>query len=260
VEEREEYEPYVEAGLVVFAGVDYRSILAAAETEADVILWDGGNNDVSFLRADLTFVVVDALRPGHEVSYYPGETNLRVADVVVINKVAGASPEALDRVRANVASTNPRAVVLESDLAITVEPAGAIAGRRVLVIDDGPTVTHGGMSHGAGLIAAREGGAAEVIDPRPFAVGTIAEAYVKYPHLGPVLPALGYSDAQRRDLAATIAKSGADVIVDASPARIDRVIDVEIPVARVRYRFAQRTGKPVAALALAALASKGQPS
>jgi predicted GTPase len=245
IEEREEYEPYVEAGLVIFAGVDYAAILREAERESDVIIWDGGNNDGPFLHPDLMVVVVDALRPGHEVHYYPGETNLRSADVVIVNKVDGASHAALEEVRRNIARLAPRATVLEADLAIEIDGApptkGALSGKRVLVVEDGPTVTHGGMSHGAGLVAAREAGAA-IVDPRPFAVGTIAAAYERYPHLGPVVPALGYSAAQRAELTETIARSGADVLVDASPARLDRFLELTMPVARVRYSFRQRSG------------------
>jgi len=252
IEEREEYEPYVEAGLVVFAGVDYRAVLAAAEREAEAVLWDGGNNDYPFLRPDLSIVVADALRPGHEASYYPGETNLRMADVVVVNKVSGATPEALALVRRNVNELAPGATVVESDLSITVEDAERIRGRRVLVVEDGPTVTHGGMAHGAGLVAARRHGA-EVIDPRPFAVGTVAEAYRRYTHIGPVLPALGYSEAQRHELEETVRRSGADLVLDASPARLDRFLELRVPVVRVRYAFEQRSGPPLLGLVAAAV-------
>ncbi|WP_242342696.1 cyclic 2,3-diphosphoglycerate synthase [Anaeromyxobacter terrae] len=245
IEEREEYEPYLEAGLVVFAGVDYRAILEAAERDADVVLWDGGNNDYPFLRPDLSIVVADALRPGHEVAYFPGETNLRAADVVIVNKVSGAAPHALETVRRNVAALAPGAAVIEGDLAISVERPGAIAGRRALVVEDGPTLTHGGMAYGAGTVAARAHGARELVDPRPFAVGTIAEAFARYPHLGAVLPALGYSEAQRRELAETIAASGAEVVVDGSPSRLDRFLTLDVPVVRVRYRFEQRAGPPL---------------
>jgi predicted GTPase len=253
IEEREEYEPYVEQGLAIYAGVDYRAILAEAERDADAILWDGGNNDRPFVRADLTIVVVDALRPGHEASYYPGETNLRRADVVVIGKVDGASEEALAAVRRNVAVLAPRAEVIEAGLAVAVEPEGMIAGKRVLVVEDGPTVTHGGMPHGAGFVAAA-GVAKELVDPRPFAVGTVAEAYAKYPHIGAVLPALGYSEAQRKELVETIARSGAELVVDASPAHLSRFLDLPLPVVRVRYRFAQRSGPPIFELVDRALA------
>ncbi len=245
IEEREEYEPYIEQGLVVFAGVDYARILGAAEAEADVVLWDGGNNDASFIRPDLSIVVADALRAGDELAYYPGETNLRMADVVVINKVGGAAPGDAERVQQNVARTNPHAVVVRSDLEIFVDKPERIRGRRALVVEDGPTLTHGGMRYGAGTLAARDAGASELVDPRPGAVGSIAATFAAYPHLGAVLPAMGYSAEQRAELERTIRASGAEVVVDASPARIDRLLDVGVPVVRVRYQFAQRTGPPL---------------
>ncbi len=240
IEEREEYEPYLEAGLAIFAGVDYRAILAEAEKEADVVLWDGGNNDYPFVRPDLSIVVLDALRPGHETSYYPGETNLRAADVLVVNKASSASPEARALVRRHAAEFNPDATVIEADLAVTLDAGMSISGKRVVVVEDGPTLTHGGMAYGAGTVAARAAGA-HILDPRGFAVGTIAEAYAKYPHMAAVLPALGYSDAQRAELEETLGRSGADAIVDASPASLDRVLHVSIPIVRVRYRFEQRS-------------------
>jgi predicted GTPase len=258
IEEREEYEPYLEAGLVVFAGVDYRAVLAAAEQEADAVLWDGGNNDYSFLRPELSIVVADALRPGHEIAYHPGETNLRSADVVVINKVSGAAPGAVATILRHVAEYAPNAAVVEGDLAITVQRPEAIEGRRVLVVEDGPTLTHGGMGFGAGTVAARTYGAREIVDPRPWAVGTIAEVFSRYPHIGPVLPALGYSAQQRRELCETIGRSGADVVVDASPSRLDRFLALSIPVVRVRYRFEQRYGPPL--LDLVAETVEGRPS
>jgi predicted GTPase len=245
IEEREEYEPYVETGLVVFAGLDYRAIVAAAEPEADVILWDGGNNDYPFVRPNLSIVVADALRPGHETTYYPGETNLRSADVVVVSKVSVASPAAVATVRRHVAELAPHAAVIEADLAITLDRPETVAGRRVLVIEDGPTLTHGGMSFGAGAVAARSAGVQELVDPRPHAVGSIAEAFARFPHIGPVLPALGYSAAQRLDLERTVAASGAEVIVDASPARLDRFLSLSLPVARVSYAFRQLSGPPI---------------
>ena len=247
VEEREEYEPYLDAGLTIWAGVDYAKILAAAEAHAEVILWDGGNNDTSFVRADLSIVVLDALRPGHEVGYYPGETNLRMGDVLVINKVSGATADALRTIRENVARANPSAVVIESDLEVTVDDADAIRGRRVLVVEDGPTLTHGGMASGAGLIAATRAGAV-VIDPRPHAVGTIARAYESFAHIGPVLPALGYSPTQRAELKATIEACAPDLVLDASPARLDRLLELSVPVVRVRYHFVQRSGPDLMAL------------
>ncbi len=244
IEEREEYEPYLEAGLAIFAGVDYRAILAEAEKDADVVLWDGGNNDYPFVRPDLSIVVLDALRPGHETSYYPGETNLRAADVLVVNKVSSASPEARALVHRHAAELNPDATIIEADLAVTLDAGVPISGKRVVVVEDGPTLTHGGMAYGAGTVAARAA-SAHILDPRGFAVGTIAEAYAKYPHMAAVLPALGYSDAQCAELEETLGRSGADVIVDASPARLDRVLHVNIPIVRVRYRFEQKSGPSI---------------
>lgn len=244
IEEREEYEPYLEQGITVFAGVDYRMILARAEQESDLILWDGGNNDYPFVRPDLSIVVLDALRPGHETSYFPGETNLRTADVLVVNKISHATAEALALVRRHATELNPKARLVEADLRITAEPDVSLSGKRVIVVEDGPTLTHGGMAYGAGTIVALAAHA-EVIDPRNFAVGTIAEAYSEYPHIGAVLPALGYSDAQRAELQETIERSGAELVVDASPARLDRALRLTIPVVRVRYRFEQRSGPPI---------------
>ncbi len=258
LEEREEYQPYVESGLPVFAGVDYRAVLSAAEREAEVVLWDGGNNDHPFVRPDLSIVVADALRPGHEVRYHPGETNLRSADVVVVNKVSQATPEAVAEVRRHAVELAPRATVLEGDLAISVDRPEAVTGRRVVAVEDGPTVTHGGMSFGAATVAARRCRAGEILDPRPFAVGTIAEAFRAFPHLGPVLPALGYSEAQRLDLAETIDRCRPEVVVDGSPARLDRALGLRVPVVRVRYAFEQRSGPPLAGLVEAALQRRGR--
>jgi predicted GTPase len=208
------------------------------------VLWDGGNNDYPFVRPDLSIVVLDALRPGHETHYYPGETNLRAADVLVISKVAAASAEGLALVRRHANELNPGATVIEANLAIALEPGVEIEGKRVVVVEDGPTLTHGGMAYGAGTVAARAAGA-NILDPRGFAVGSIAEAYRNYPHIGAVLPALGYSDLQRAELAETLRLSGADAIVDASPARLDRALSVSLPIARVRYRFEQVAGPPI---------------
>jgi predicted GTPase len=249
VEEREEYEPYVDAGLAIFAGVDYAQVLAAAEAESELILWDGGNNDSPFVRPDLMICVLDALRPGHELRYYPGETNLRRADVVVINKVGGAARADVEAMRATVATLNPDAAIVEADLVVSVDNPEAIAGRRVLVIEDGPTLTHGGMRYGAGTIAARRHGAAELVEPRATAVGTIAETLAAYPALNGVLPALGYAPAQLADLAATIAATihagGAELVLDASPCRLERLIPFDAPTLRVRYAFEQRSGAPL---------------
>ncbi|PIE15968.1 MAG: GTPase [Proteobacteria bacterium] len=241
IEEREEYQPYIERGLVIFAGVDYEAILRAAEAESDVILWDGGNNDTPFIKPDLWVTVVDALRPGHEVAYYPGETNLRAADLLVISKVDAAEPEALAGIRARVARLNPTAEVVEVGLDIVVD-GDAIRGKRVLAIDDGPTITHGGMAFGAGSVAAEEHGAAALIDPKPFAVGSVAATYAKYTHIGPVLPAMGYSDDQRAELAETIRRAAPELIVDGSPARVSRLLGLDIPTVELRYVLAQRTG------------------
>jgi predicted GTPase len=248
VEEREEYEPYIERGLVIYAGVDYGSILAQAEAESDVILWDGGNNDYSFICPDLSITVVDPLRAGHEVRYHPGEMNLRSADVIVIAKVGQARPEDLAAVRENVKHYNPSAEVIEYDLEIEVADPSLITGRRVLVVEDGPTLTHGGMSFGAGTLAARRYGAAHIVDPRPSAVGSIAAAYAEFPHLQNVLPALGYSESQCAELQQTILSCAADTVIDASPARLERVLDLDIPVAVVRYRFQQVGGRPLSEL------------
>jgi predicted GTPase len=247
IEEREEYEPYLEEGIAVFAGIDYRAILVEAEKEADIILWDGGNNDYPFVRPDLSIVVLDALRPGHEMHYFPGETNLRAADVLVLNKVSSATPEALALVRRHAAEFNPKATLVEADLVVGLESDVPLSRTRVIVVEDGPTLTHGGMPFGAGTVAARAAGA-DIIDPRRFAIGTIAEAYAKYPHIAAVLPALGYSDAQRVELEETIRRSGADTVIDASPARLDRALRLNIPVVRVRYRFEQRSGRSIFAI------------
>lgn len=248
IEEREEYAPYVAMGMPIFAGVDYARVLEAAEAEADVILWDGGNNDTPFLRPDLWITVVDALRPGHELAYHPGETNLRAADVVVISKVGRARPEDVAAVERNVTSVNPRAPHVLADLRVRAEPAGAIAGKRVLVVEDGPTVTHGGMGWGAGTVAAREAGAASLIDPRPFAVGTIAQAFATYTHLGAVLPALGYSEQQRRELAETIERASPELIVDGSPAGVVETLGLSRPHVRVRYTLTQVAGSALEGL------------
>lgn len=245
IEEREEYEPYLEQGLVVFAGVDYRRVLALAEEESDIILWDGGNNDFSFIRPDVGLVVVDALRPGHEVAWYPGETNLRMASILVINKVSHAAPASLSALRERVRQHNADADLVESDLEIVAESPDRIRGQRVLVVEDGPTLTHGDMSYGAGLLAARRYGAAEIVDPHPSAVGTLADAWRQYPHLRSVVPALGYSEAQCQDLAQTIDNSGADLVIDASPCRLDRLLNLKTPTVRIGYRFHQVAGPPL---------------
>jgi predicted GTPase len=255
VEEREEYEPYVERGLTVYAGVEYRAVLDLVERESDVVLWDGGNNDLPFFRPRLSIVVADPLRAGHELRYYPGETNFRSADVVVVSKVDRASAQQIAVVRANAARVAPRAVVVEAALRIDVDRPDLISGRRVLVVEDGPTTTHGGMPWGAGLVAAERHGAAEIVDPRKYASATIAAAYRDHPHLGPVLPALGYSAAQRSELAATIAAAAPDAVIDASPAVLQRVLDLRVPVVRVRYAFEQRSGPDLMAIVDAAISA-----
>ncbi|MEK6233112.1 MAG: tetraacyldisaccharide 4'-kinase, partial [Planctomycetales bacterium] len=215
VEEREEYEPYVELGVVIHAGVDYARVLAEAQRDSDVLLWDGGNNDYSFVRPDLSIVVVDALRPGHEMQYYPGETNFRAADVIVINKVENANPRDVELIRESAAAVNPEAEIIEADLEIQVDQPERITGRRVLVVEDGPTLTHGGTTQGAGTLAAKRYFAAERLEPRSAAKGSIAEALQRYPRLKKVLPALGYSPEQVRELRDTILASGAELLIDA---------------------------------------------
>ena len=240
IEEMEEYEPHVRAGNVIFAGVDYERILRAAEQEADVILWDGGNNDTPFVRPDLLITLVDPLRPGDELSYFPGRWNLEHACVVVIPKMSQATPEGVGTVRANIARHAPEAIVVDGDLELSLSDADAVRGRRVLVVEDGPTVTHGGMAYGAGLVAARAAGAAEFVDPRPFAEGQIAEALARYTHLEHVLPALGYGDAEIADLQETIRRVPCDAVVIGTPIDLTRVLDVEQPVVRVAYEFRER--------------------
>jgi predicted GTPase len=247
IEEREEYEPYVRQGLVIFAGVDYGAILRAAEAEADLLLWDGGNNDFSFLQPDLHIVVSDALRAGHGLEYYPGETNFRSADILVINKVSGAGPGDVERIMALREALNPGAEVLQSDLEVEVDRPESLDGKRVLVVEDGPTVTHGGMAYGAGWVAAEKYGVSEIVDPAPGAVGSVRDTLETYPHLRRVLPAMGYSEAQRAELKATIEASGAEVVVNASPADIATLLHLSLPVVRVRYRFTPRQGVDILA-------------
>jgi len=242
IEEREEYEPYVRQGLVIFAGVDYQAILGAAEAEADIILWDGGNNDFSFIEPDLSIVVSDALRAGHGLDYYPGETNFRAADILVINKVANASPGDISRILELKEQFNPAAAVVLSDLEVTVPDPDQVRGRRVLIVEDGPTVTHGGMAYGAGWVAAQKYAVAEVVDPRPLARGSISETFAANPHLHRVLPAMGYSQHQCRELKATIEASDADIVLNASPADIAALLALSLPVVQVSYRFVARQG------------------
>jgi len=242
IEEREEYEPHLREGIVVFAGVDYEPILRTAEQESDVILWDGGNNDLPFYAPDLHIVVADPWRAGHELSYYPGEANFRMADMIVISKTDSAPAAAVESVAANAGRVNPRAITTRGALRITAPDAGRLKGRRVLVVEDGPTVTHGGLDSGAGsLLAAREG--AQVVDARPFAVGSIAKVYEEYPHLHKILPAMGYSDTQVKELESTIRASNAEFVVDGSPVNLGRLVHVDIPIVSVSYDFEDLGGR-----------------
>jgi len=237
IEEREEYEPHVEKGIVVYAGVDYERILREAEKECDVLLWDGGNNDTPFYKPDLHIVVADPLRPGHELTYYPGETNFRMADVIVINKIDTAKPEDVATVRTNAHEVNPDAVVVEAGSPITLADPEPIRNRKVLVIEDGPTLTHGGMAYGAGALAAERFGASEILDPRPYAVGSIKTTFKKYPHLGKVLPAMGYGPKQITELEETINAVPCDVVVSGTPVDLGRILKANKPVAHVRYEL-----------------------
>jgi len=251
IEEREEYEPHLDRGTIVYAGVDYEVILRQAEAEADVVVWDGGNNDLPFFRSDLHIVVTDPHRAGHELSYHPGEANLRMADVVVINKIDTADLAESSKVRANVQQVAPNAVVVDAASPIFVDDPAGIRGQRVLVIEDGPTLTHGGMAYGAGIVAARRFGAAEIVDPRPYAVGSIAETFQKYPDTGPLLPAMGYGAKQIKDLEATINATPCDRVIAATPIDLQRVLhDIKHPMDRVRYEL-QEIGRPTLADILA---------
>jgi len=233
--------------LVIFAGVDYRAILHAAEQEAELILWDGGNNDFSFIRPDLHIVVADALRAGHGLDYYPGETNLRSADILVINKVSGANEEDIATILSVKEALNPRADVLTSDLVVSVDEPERLRGKKVLVIEDGPTVTHGGMGYGAGWVAAQQYGAGSLVDPKPSAVGSILETLENFGQLRGVLPAMGYSESQCAELKATIENSDAEVVLNASPADIATLLGLSLPVAQVRYRFSPVEGVDILA-------------
>ncbi len=243
IEEREEYEPHIVAGIIIYAGVDYEAILREAEKEADVILWDGGNNDFSFYKSDLEIVVADPLRPGHELLYYPGETNFRRADVIVLNKMDTAPAENVELVLANLRRVNPSAIVIKANSRLVVKDGEQIRGRRVLVIEDGPTVTHGGMGYGAGFVAAQRYGASSIVDPRPAAVGTIKSTFAKYNHLEKVLPAMGYGDKQVRELAATIEKTDCDLIVSGTPIDLNRLFKPRQPMLHVGYEL-EEIGTP----------------
>jgi len=243
IEEREEYEPHLEMGSIVYAGVDYAEIVARAECEADIILWDGGNNDFSFIRPDLHIVLVDPLRPGNETSHYPGEAVLRMADVVLLAKVNSAADADIQSVTENVRRINARATIVRGASPVRLDDAAAVRGRRVLVIEDGPTITHGGMPYGAGYVAATQAQAAEIVDPRAAAHVEIAPVYAQYPHIGSVLPALGYHPAQLEALRATINAVDADVVISATPCDIGALIDIDKPLVRARYEFAE-AGEP----------------
>ena len=246
VEEREEYETPVSEGMVMYAGVDYEAILRAAESEADVVVWDGGNNDFPFVRPDVMITLVDPLRPGHEDHYFPGETTVRMADVVVVNKVDSAVPTDVQAVVATVARLAPSAVVVRAESPVTLEGDGSLAGQRVLVVEDGPTLTHGGMPFGAGTVAARAAGATDIVDPRPWAVGSIAAAFAAYPDTGAVLPAMGYSPAQLADLAATMQAAPVDVVVSGTPMDLGRLLDPGHPMRRATYEL-REVGSPTLA-------------
>jgi predicted GTPase len=247
IEEREEYEPLIRAGHVVYAGVDYAEILAKAEPEADVIVWDGGNNDLPFYMPTVHIVVADPLRAGHERRYHPGETNVRMADVIVINKIDSATPEQVAEVEASVRDLNPKAQIVKARSPITVEEGvAALKGKHVLVVEDGPTLTHGDMKYGAGVLAAKNAGVAEIVDPRPFAVGSIQETFEKYPNVGELLPAMGYNDIQRAELAKTINSSGVDAVLIATPIDLRNVIDIQVPAYRVTYEL-EEVGSPTIA-------------
>jgi predicted GTPase len=250
IEEREEYEPHITAGGVIYSGVDYGAILAEAQEEADVVLWDGGNNDLPFYRSDLEIVVADPLRAGHETTYHPGEANLRRAHVIVINKIDSAGPDGIEAVRRSIRELNPNAMVVDAASPLFVDGAEQIRGKRVLAVEDGPTLTHGGMKYGAGVLAAIRHGAKEIVDPRPFTVGTLAKTFEAYPGIGTLLPAMGYGGEQVRDLEATIARTPCDVVLVATPIDLRRVIEIRKPAFRVGYEL-QEIGKPDLADALA---------
>ncbi len=237
IEEREEYEPHIDNGFIVYAGVDYEKIVREAEKEADVILWDGGNNDTSFYKPDLSITLVDPHRPGHELSYYPGETNLRIADLLIVNKVDTADPVKVEQVMENCRMANPDAKIIKCRSVITVDHPELIKGKRALVIEDGPTLTHGGMTYGAGWFAAKGAGAAEIVDAKPYAVGTIKATYEKYPNAGAILPAMGYGDVQVRELEETINNTPADVVVEGTPSQLSRILTVNKPIANVKYEL-----------------------
>jgi predicted GTPase len=248
IEEREEYEPHLAQGSIVYAGVDYGEILALAQKEADVVVWDGGNNDLPFYAPDIHITVADPLRVGHETSYHPGETNLRMADVVVINKIDSAAAGDVEKLKATIQEANPSATIVEAFSPITLGTEESLEGKRVLVVEDGPTLTHGEMTYGAGVVAAKRAGAASLVDPRPWAAGTIKAVFEKYPHIGTLLPAMGYSDEQRRDLAATINASDADVVLIATPIDLRKICDITKPAVRASYELEEISSPTLADL------------
>jgi len=243
IEEREEYEPYIDMGGVIFAGVDYEKIVREAEKEADVIIWDGGNNDFSFYEPDLLITIADPHRAGHEIAYYPGEMNVRAADIVIINKVNTADKADIETVRKNVKKINPSAQIIDGISSVTVDDGDKISGKRVLVIEDGPTVTHGSMKYGAGTVAANDNNAGEIIDPRSFAVGSITETFNKYNHLTNVLPAMGYGDKQTKELEETINNTDCDIVVSGTPIDLSRILKTSKPIVRVKYGVGEKTAK-----------------
>jgi len=243
IEEREEYEPYIDMGGVIFAGVDYEKILREAEKEAEVIIWDGGNNDFSFYKPDLLITIADPHRPGHEISYYPGEMNVRAADIVIINKINTADKKDIETVRENVKKINPTAQIIDGISSVTADDGDKITGKKVLVIEDGPTVTHGSMKYGAGTVAANDNNAGEIIDPRGFAVGSITETFNKYDHLTNVLPAMGYGDKQIKELEETINNTNCEIVVSGTPIDLNRVLNSSKPIVRVRYGVGEKTAK-----------------
>ena len=243
IEEREEYEPHIDNGIIVYSGVDYEVILREAEKEADIILWDGGNNDFSFYKSDLNIVLVDPLRPGQEITYHPVETNLKMADIVVINKIDSADKKDIELVRENIGKYNKNAIIIEAASPISVENGDDIKGKRVLVIEDGPTLTHGGMKYGAGMVAAKKYGAKEIINAKPYAVGSIKQTYEKYDHIEDILPAMGYGDNQVKELEEIVKSIDCDVIISGTPIDIKRVIDTDKKIVRVGYSL-QEIGDP----------------
>jgi predicted GTPase len=246
IEEREEYEPHLDAGRVLYAGVDYEAILRQAEAEADVVIWEGGNNDFPFFAPDLFVVIADPLRAGHELHYHPGETNIRMADAIIVNKIDSATPEQIDQVRSSIAALNPRASVVLARSALTLR-GGLIAGTKVAVVEDGPTLTHGGMTFGAGVVAARRNGAAELVDPRPYAMGELAETLRKYPDLEHLIPAMGYGAVQMHELEATLNAMPADLVLSATPIDLTRILTLRKPVVRVQYELEELSAQEAAA-------------